>query len=379
MAAPPTPSQLEAAGRRAAAAAGVGFFIYSGAAGRCRCCSGAHNPAGPFIRAWGPYIGVIRHITAGGLGSRTMETYIRDILVNDPAVPTKCQWSVAPNGDIWWIASGRANHDLNMSRAAYNALTGGTMSLTEFCQNLRGSELVGSTHTMGIEQVAAVAPTSVQARATDYLVAELCRIPRWSGVDVAGHGEVASDRGPGDPNEHMGNVRTRSRTIVSGGTITPPPPAGDEFDMATINDLVSVMRSEGASGGGDPAHNGVLVLAQAMGAQLSALTEAVAKLASDPDLDQATLQKMLDDAVAKAISEGFDADVTLTPRLATLISADANPFLAGGAYAGAPEANADDVEPRTSEAESDAYEGNDVTEADQLTEAEAKARGLDQG
>lgn len=243
MAKPPTFEARVSAGQRAAERAGTKFFIYPGAQQRCRCCSGAHNPNGPFIRAWGTWIGIIRHITAGGLGSRTMETYIRDILVNDPAVPFKSQWSVAPNGDIWLIGTGRANHCLNMSQQAYDALVNGTFPLDQFCVNMRGSALVGSAYTDGIEQVAASAPTAVQANATDYLEAELIRPYGWSGTDTAGHGEVASDRGPGDPNEHMGNTRTRIRNIVGGST--PPPTEEDDLMGYTPDDLRKYAR-EGA-------------------------------------------------------------------------------------------------------------------------------------
>lgn len=172
-----------------------------------------------------------------------METYIRDILVNDPAVPFKSQWSVAPNGDIWLIGTGRANHCLNMSQQAYDALVNGTFPLDQFCVNMRGSALVGSAYTDGIEQVAASAPTAVQANATDYLEAELIRPYGWSGTDTAGHGEVASDRGPGDPNEHMGNTRTRIRNIVGGST--PPPTEEDDLMGYTPDDLRKYAR-EGA-------------------------------------------------------------------------------------------------------------------------------------
>lgn len=237
----PTYDELVAVGQRVAAQTGARLIILDGARGRCRCCSGAHNPSGPFIRPLGPFIGVTRHLTAGGLGTRTVEQYCWNILVNDPSVPFKCQWAVGPGGkELVLLGVGRANHMLNMSRAAYNALVAGTLSLTEFCQNLRGSDLTGSTFTMGIEQIAATAPDAAQSNVTDHLVAELCKLPgTWTGVDQIGHGEGAIDRGPGDPNEHMGNKRVTSRNIVSGAT--PPPPTRDWFDMADAQMLNDVM------------------------------------------------------------------------------------------------------------------------------------------
>jgi hypothetical protein len=306
---------------------------------------------------------MIRHITAGGLGGRSMEQYIWDILVNDTAVPFKSQFSIEPgNGNIWLIGTGRANHCLNMSRAAHDALVNGTMALDQFCQNLRGAEFVGSIHTIGVEQVAAVAPDAAQSRSTDFLGAELFKLRGWSGVDTAGHGEVAIDRGPGDPNEHMGNVRKRGLSIVAG---TVPPPPQEVEDMANVPQAewdelkrkVAYMHIV-LAWGFDPTKDfqGAVFGEQGEITQrlrrLGSLQEILAgvkqALIDDPDVpvDPAKLNALVDAAVEKQLQEGFDVHVSkdaVQRQLAALAEIGAGP-------------PADDVPPRTTEAESDAYE-----------------------
>lgn len=402
MATPPTYDELVRAGQAAANKAGVKFVILSGAKDRCRCCSGAHNPTGPKIRAWGPYVGVIRHITAGGLGSRSMETYIWNILVNDPSVPFKSQFAIEPgNGNIWLVGTGRANHCLNMSQAAFNALGNDGMSLSEFCQNLRGSAIVGSVHTIGIEQVAAVAPDAAQVRATDALIGELTKgLRSWTGRDFAGHGEVASDRGPGDPNEHMGNARTR----VMSGTATPPPDQGD--DVGHVDSMAEAVYERIAwwviwnyhapyvdpvSGQVAPpghetqplgnvmswgenwdrrfAQEGADKVIKAMLAALGpdALKSAIQAAIADSglDVDEAELARQIITQLAQGPAGApMPVDRALERRQTATFDA---------AVAEAPHGHdpveGDDVPPRTSEAESDAYEGNDVSPEDQQPES----------
>lgn len=366
----PTYPELVGVGQRAAARTGAAFRIYSGAEGRCRCCAGPHNPAGPFIRPLGPYNGVIRHITAGGLGGRTMESYIRDILIFDTAVPFKCQWTVAPGGtELWLLGVGRANHDLNMSQAARNALIDETLALDQFCQNLRGSELVGSTFTMGIEQVAATAPDPAQARLTDSLCAELTKLRGWNGREIAGHGEVATDRGPGDPNEHMGQVRTRVMAIVAGST---PPPTGDDdlpYSEAQLRDIINstvigvfrspeaqdimrrqvltILRSEGANGGGDPSHNGVNALGNALTAAVTTATQNVLAAIQADDANDITPEQ-----VKQSIKEAVTSTLTV-PGTLTFTPAGEQPRSLG-----APEAEDGDLS--KAEAEADLKEQGEV-------------------
>jgi hypothetical protein len=50
-----------------------------------------------------------------------------------------------------------------------------------------------------------------------------------------------------------------------------------------------------------------------LGAQVSALTAAVAALSNDPDLDEAAISRIFDESLAKAASDGLTAKVTLDP------------------------------------------------------------------
>lgn len=335
----------------AAQRTGRPYRVLSGARERCRCCSGAHNRDGPHVRPLGPLIGFGRHITAGGLGGRSMEQYCWDILVNDPLVPFKAQMAVEPgNGTLWILGTGRANHILNMSQQAYDALVGGRMALDQFCQNLRGSALVGSTHLLGYEQVAAVAPDAAQSLSTDLHMAELAKMRSgWTGVDVAGHGEVASDRGPGDPNEHMGNTRTRIRSLVAGATPPPPPPP----EKPRTEQSMRLVRNNTTGSTFDKGFGAVYLVGPAIWhhvpsiAQMNALQTVWGPYVNMGDGDLANLR---------------DAHWATVNQLRTDMDPQKYPAPEADKVASAAEAAVapvDDVPPRATEAESDEYQGID--------------------
>lgn len=343
-----TYDQLLGAGARAASKRGARLIVLDGAKDRCRCCSGPHNPAGPFIRPWGTYIAIIRHITGGGLGSRTLEQYCWDILINDPSVPFKVQWAVGPGGrEIVLLGTGRANHCLNMSQPAYDALVNESMALDQFCQNLRGSALVGSTFTLGIEQVAASAPDLEQSKTTDALELELISIPSgWNGGDTAGHGEVASDRGLGDPNENMGAVRQRLITAKAGGGTPPPPPTIDRTEHA-----MRLVRNSTTGSTFDKGFGAVYLTGPAVWQHVPSIEQLNAlQLAWGPyiDVGDADLAKMRDAywTTLDLLRVGLDPNNYSTPS-APEAAAEEAPTV-------------DDVEPSKTEAEADMKEQGEV-------------------
>ena len=151
------------------------------------------------LRGFAPQ-GITIHHTAGGLGSRSAETYIRDILVSDREVPDKCHAAIDPDGVVWLVAAGRANHMLYYSQRARDMAISGTWPLTGGSVNARGSIQNGNTWTYGVECIAAGTPNPAQRDAAVRWAAALCRAHGWDGREVFGHGEAAYDRGFSDPN-----------------------------------------------------------------------------------------------------------------------------------------------------------------------------------
>lgn len=178
-------------------------------------------------KGWAPQ-GVVIHHTAGGLGARTAQQYIRDILVSDRAVPDKCNVAIAPDGTVWMVAAGRANHMLYYSQRARDMAVAGTWP-TSGSTNARGSLQNGNSWTYGVECIAAGVPNAAQRDAAVRWAAALCRAHGWSGGEVFGHGEAAYDRGFSDPGWDMGafrrDVMARLKATNPATTRSVPQPA----------------------------------------------------------------------------------------------------------------------------------------------------------
>jgi len=215
MANPMTPDQLLKALRNE----GLTVREYAGWRDRCRCHNGSHAAGGPTVRSWGPIHGTMVHITAGGLGTRSVESYIRDIINGDPNTPTKCQFIVAPNGEVWINSAGRCNHAGTVSSASVSALANGTLSLAG-SQNLRGHDVDGNTSMYGIENIAAVSMTAAQRESSVRICAAVSRAYGWDGRDAIGHGEASDQRGFGDPNLDMGRFRADVMSRIKNTTTT---------------------------------------------------------------------------------------------------------------------------------------------------------------
>ena len=185
-------------------------------------------------KGWKPK-GIIIHQTAGNLGSRSVQQYADDILNGDPSCPDKCNAFVAPDGTLWMNAAGRANHCLQYSNQALNAMINETFPLTGTVA-WRGSLQNMNEHTYGLEMIA-TAPNAAQVETAARWAAALCRAHGWTAGCIAGHGEVASDRDYSDPGIDMGAFRRRVAAILKSG------PNGEddmaEFDWARMERLVT--------------------------------------------------------------------------------------------------------------------------------------------
>ena len=233
MATPMTPNQLLTALK----AEGLTVKEYSGWARRCRCCpdTGPHNPDGPFIRGWGEVNGGVQHITAGNLGDRTVEEYIRDIILGDPKLATKCQIVTAPNGVVWLVAAGRANHVGGVGAEVREHLVAADFSATDdYDDRFRGNSDDGNSFTYGNEAIAATRMTDDgdedyipddQYDASVMVWAAIARFHGWTGQEIVGHGEVSGTRTKADPNLDMGKFRgdVMARVLAGPGTPAPDP------------------------------------------------------------------------------------------------------------------------------------------------------------
>lgn len=201
-------------------------------------------------RGWAPQ-GITIHHTAGGLGSRTVSQYIRDILVSDPKVPDKCNVAIAPDGTVWMVAAGRANHMLYYSQRARDMAVAGTWPITGGSVNARGSLQNGNSWTYGVECIAAGTPNAAQREAAVRWAAALCRAHGWNGREVFGHGEASYDRGFSDPGWDMSAFRAdvvRRLQSTAKPAPTPSPaatPRQQEDDMPDHHELRTTVKTDG--------------------------------------------------------------------------------------------------------------------------------------
>lgn len=186
-------------------------------------------------KGWAPQ-GIVIHHTAGNLGSRSPEAYIRDILVGDPSVPDKCSVAIDPDGVVWMVAAGRANHMLYYSQSARDMAIAATWPTTG-STNARGSLQNGNSWTYGVEIIAAGSPNPAQRLAAVRWAAGLAKLHGWSGGEVFGHGEAAYDRDFSDPGLDMGAFRRDVAALLGAArpaparpqdTPAPPAPPTDE-------------------------------------------------------------------------------------------------------------------------------------------------------
>lgn len=223
MTTPMTPAQM----LKAYKAEGLTVKEYEGWERRCRCCpdSGPHQLSGPYIRGWGDVNGQLAHITGGGLGKRTVEQYIRDIILYDPALLTKCHTVVDPAGVVWLVAAGRANHAGKVGKNVRAHMLAADYSLTDdYDSRFRGGVADGNAFTYGDECIAASKMNAKQYESLVRVHAARARFHDWTGQESVGHGEVSSARTPADPNLDMGKFRRDVMARVKAGPGSTPAP-----------------------------------------------------------------------------------------------------------------------------------------------------------
>lgn len=229
MAVPMTAAQILTAFK----AEGLTVREYPGWKRACRCCpdSGPHKPAGPFVRGWGSVNGQVAHITAGNLGNRTAEQYIRDIINGDSKTPLKSQTVIDPDGVVWVNSAGRCNHAGLVGAKVQSHMIAADYSTTSaYDARFRGKTADGNAFTYGDECIAA---SSMNAKQYDALVkvhAARARFHGWTGQESVGHGEISSARVSADPNLHMGKFRRDVMARVKAGTKPKPKPTTVKVD-----------------------------------------------------------------------------------------------------------------------------------------------------
>jgi hypothetical protein len=208
---------------------------------RCRCCPDtvAHRPAGPFVRGWGDINGQLAHITAGGLGSRTVLQYIRDIINGDPGVPVKSH-TVIPDEKrtVYLNSAGRCNHAGKVGGSVRSHMIAADFSTTDdFDNRFTGGTADGNAFTYGDECIAAKSMSADQYDTLVRVHAARARFHGWTGQESVGHGEVSNQRGKGDPNRHMGQFRrdvmARVKAGPLGGDVDPDPVEPDPDPVVT--------------------------------------------------------------------------------------------------------------------------------------------------
>lgn len=187
---------------------GLKVKSYSGCTSRCRCHSGSHAKGGPKIRAYGGMNGQLNHITAGNLGGRSVDVYIRDIINGSSAVPNKAHLVIDPWGVVHINSLGRANHAGRISSRGFSRVVAGSFSLTKQWDPTRGHDMDGNTHLYGYEVIAAAHMNAAQYEALVRINAAVARWHNWGGRESAGHGELSDQRSYADPGIHMGHFRS---------------------------------------------------------------------------------------------------------------------------------------------------------------------------
>lgn len=208
-------------------AEGLSIVEYSGWKTRCRCCPDdvAHRPNGPYIRGWGDVDGQLAHITAGALGGRSVEKYIRDIINGDPNTPCKSQTVIAPDGRVYLNSTGRCNHAGKVGSSVRGHMRAADFSTSDdFDNRFTGGSADGNSFTYGDEVIAASKMNAAQYDALVRVHAARARHHGWNGRQSVGHGEVSNQRGKGDPNLDMGSFRRDVMArLKSGATAAPKP------------------------------------------------------------------------------------------------------------------------------------------------------------
>jgi hypothetical protein len=270
-----------------------------------------------------------------------------------------CLAGVGQQGRIYMQGFGRANHAGTGDSSVLNAVINETVPMD---RELRPSknDVDGNSRFYGFEVMYSGGhPMDARAyMATVKACVIICRMHGWSARSIIGHREWTNTK-PDPGNCPMDKFRRDVQAMLDGNTNT----SGDEIvtpdDINKIaeavlarqvpyvdpstgqistnkasslgliatwieNTIINNSRLQNVERQGQakdatgkplgydwlPAINNKL---DGLGAQVSALTAAVAALSNDPDLDEAAISRIFDESLAKAASDGLTAKVTLDP------------------------------------------------------------------
>lgn len=218
MATPLTPTQLLATFK----AEGIVVREYPGWRDRCRCHTGSHEKGEGWAgRGWGTLNGQVTHITAGDLGTRTVEQYIASAILGDPEIPCKVQAVIAPNGELWLVSAGRCNHAGLVGGAVQDHMRAADFSTSDnYDDRFRGGTADGNAFTFGYENITSKTMTAAQYETSVKGNAALARKFGWTGQESVGHGEISSARYYVDPGLDMGKFRRDVMARVKAGSTT---------------------------------------------------------------------------------------------------------------------------------------------------------------
>lgn len=228
MATPMTPTQLLTTLR----AEGLTVKEYTGWRDRCRCHTGSHEKNEGWLgdtadRGWGTVNGTVTHITAGDLGTRTVEQYIATAINGDPNIPCKVQIVVAPDGVVYLNSAGRSNHAGKVGSTVQAHMVAADFSLTDdYDDRFRGGSVDGNAFTYGVENITSKTMTAAQRTSSVKINAAIARHYGWDGGESVGHGEISSARYYVDPGLNMGAFRKDVRAHI--GIIVPAPAPAPE-------------------------------------------------------------------------------------------------------------------------------------------------------
>lgn len=178
-------------------------------------------------------IGITIHITAGGLGSRSEQSYIDDIIMSDPAVPVKANAVGAPDGTLWLTAQGNSNHANQFSPEGKRLTERAAWPLTG-SKAARGSLTGWSRRAYGIELIAATRPNAAEYRTAVIWAAALCRLHGWRPGVIHGHGEISANRDFGDPGINMGAFRRAVAALLAPKPAPKPAPINVDREVALL-------------------------------------------------------------------------------------------------------------------------------------------------
>lgn len=230
MAKPMTPSQRLAAFK----AEGIKLVEMPGWRDRCRCHDGSHERGErPTGRPWGPVNGAMIHHT--GSDTSNPRSYAAGVLTNGYAgLPGPlCTDATAPDGTLYLIASGRANHagggdadDAGDRNVLQSVIDEAAWLMQREAKpddgNIGGSD--GNDNFYGNEAMysGGHAPTAAQLDTMVRWAAAICRFHGWSARSVIGHREWSKDKP--DPG-YVGMVDFRRRVQARLDTTPAPAPA----------------------------------------------------------------------------------------------------------------------------------------------------------